>query len=414
MTLTWKDRAADRMAYLQDGIITEILKLTQRPDIISFAGGLPAPEFFPKARVAEATQRVMASPSASQALQYGLTEGYIPLREMVMAEMTAAGYPCSLDNILIVSGSQQGLDLAGKAYINRGDRILVEEPTYLGMLDAWRMYGAEFVSVATDDSGMIPEALEQTLKSVQAKLIYLVPTFQNPTGVTTPEERRAEIVRLARQYDVGIVEDDPYGQLRYEGETLPTVLAVDARQNPDSPVGGNVIYLNSFSKTLCPGLRLAWMAAPAEVIERVSKAKSNSDLHTSTFGQAVAYEVARDGFIEQHIQVLRKVYGERRDLMLHLMEDTFPSEVTWTEPAGGLFVWLRLPEGVNSVDVLKTAIQEHKVAYVPGTAFSSNGGGAATARLNFSNAPPDKIEEGIRRLAMVFEQACAQAANIKA
>lgn len=418
MTVDWAGRYAERIRRARNNAIEEILKLTQRPEMISFAGGLPAAELFPVERVLEATQCVLKGPKQHEALQYGVSQGYTPLREMIAEQVRATGARCTAENVLVTSGSQQALDLIGKVFINPGDCIAVEEPTYLGMLDAWNVYGATYATVATDECGMISTALQEVLEHHPIKLIYLVPNFQNPTGVTTTLERRVEIVRLARRYGVPVVEDDPYGMLRYEGDPLAPLLAIDAG-SADTPHGGNsrggggadlgnVIQLGTFSKTLCPGLRVAWIVAPAEVIQRLAQTKQDGDLHTSTFAQAVVYETARDGFLEQHVNTLRTVYGKRRTLMLDVMEVFFPGRLSWTRPQGGLFVWVRLPAGADATDLLKEAVGQG-VAYVPGSPFYPNGGGANTLRMNFSNADPTRIEQGVRRLASVFERACEKA-----
>lgn len=411
MAKYWSDKLAERVRGEPSRVINDILKLTQRPEIISFAGGLPAAEFFPRERILEATRKVLESDNAFAALQYGIPEGLIPLREMIVRQANAVGIPAALDNILITSGSQQSLDLTGKVFINPGDRIIVENPTYLGMIQAWKMYGAAFTAVENDEFGILPDALEKALAAGPAKLIYLVVNFQNPTGVTMTYERRKEVVRLARKYGVPIVEDDPYGALRYDGEPVPSLMAIDAEEaghkNGDGALAeGNVINVGSFSKTLCPGFRVAWATAPSEVMHRLCDAKEAGDLHTSTFCQAVLYQTACDGFIEEHVDALRKVYHERRDLMLNLMEDILPDGITWKKPEGGLFLWAKLPEGSDSTELLKEAIKAG-VAFVPGAPFYPGGGGETTFRLNFSNATNDQIFAGIKRLAGVFEAAYA-------
>jgi 2-aminoadipate transaminase len=311
--------------------------------------------------------------------------------------------------VLITSGSQQALDLIGKVMIDPGDRVIVEEPTYLGALQAWNVYGAEYLAVATDDDGMIPDALESAIQSDGAKFIYALPNFQNPSGITLSRERRDQIVRLSDDYDIPIVEDDPYGQLRYEGEHEPPLIALDAQRRGECQVegecfiSGNVIYLSTFSKTLCPGFRVAWVVAPEDVIHRMVQAKQGADLHTSTFAQVVAFEAARGGFLDEHILTIRQVYHERRDLMLSLMDELMPPGVTWTRPKGGLFLWVRLPEGMNSTELLKKAV-EKKVAFVPGAPFYPLGGGENTFRMNFTNATPEQIEAGMKRLASVIQE----------
>jgi len=403
METPWESRYAQRTQRMGSSAIRELLKLTEKPDIISFGGGLPAPDVFPVDDFAAACDRVLHEFGA-QALQYGTTEGYLPLREMIARHTARYGIKITPDNILITSGSQQALDLLGKVFINPGDRILVEEPTYLGALQAWNAYGAEYVTVPMDEDGMITDALEEALRT-GPKFIYVLPNFQNPTGVTLSVERRQALLELADRYGVPIIEDDPYGQLRYEGNHLPSVVTLDGqfRESGSMPYRGNVIYLSTFSKTLSPGIRLAWVVAPQEVIRKLVQAKQGADLHTATFNQMVAYEVSRGGFLDRHVWMIRRVYGERRKIMLEAIEDFFPKGVRWTHPQGGLFLWGMLPEGMLSRQVLEKAI-EQKVAFVPGDSFYARGGGENTMRINFSNATPDKIRIGIERLGSVIRQ----------
>jgi len=400
MSTPWTYRFAQRTKVVKSSIIRELLKLTQRPEVISFAGGLPAPELFPIARFQEACQRVLADKGPS-ALQYGTTEGYTPLREMIAHNMSRYGIVAGAENVLITSGSQQALDLIGKLLVNPGDRLLVEAPTYLGALQAFDVYGAEYVSVPIDDDGLQTELLDEALRS-GPKFMYVLPNFQNPGGVTLSEGRRHELVSLADKYGIPIIEDDPYGQLRYEGEHLPALVVVD-RENLRRDDGyrlGNVIYLSTFSKTLAPGLRLGWIVAPIEVIGKLVQLKQGADLHTSTFAQFVAYEVARDGFLDEHVRNIRQVYRQRGDAMLSALKEFFPPEVTWTHPAGGLFLWVNLPEGMECQALFEIALREN-VAFVPGDCFYAGGNeGRRHMRLNFSNAPPEQIREGIRRLSV--------------
>lgn len=407
METLWETRYAQRTQRMGSSAIRELLKLTEQPDIISFGGGMPAPDVFPVDEFRKACD-VVLSEVGPQALQYSTTEGYKPLREMIARHTARYGIEVSPDNILITSGSQQALDLIGKVFINRGDRVLVEEPTYLGALQAWNAYGAEYVTVRMDDDGMITEDLEAALRN-GPKFIYVLPNFQNPTGVTLSMERRERLIELADQYGVPIIEDDPYGQLRYEGNHLPSVMTLDGQYhaNGDHEYRGNVIYLSTFSKTLAPGLRLAWVVAPPEVISKIVQAKQGADLHTSSFTQMVAHEVARGGFLDRHIWLIRQVYSERRDIMLEAMEKHFPPGVKWTHPLGGLFLWGIMPEYLNAKDVLKLAI-EKQVAFVPGQAFFANGGGQNTMRLNFSNAAPEMIRTGIARLGEVLHKMIKQ------
>ena len=399
MAAPWAHRYAQRTKSVKSSIIRELLKLTQRPEVISFAGGLPAPEVFPVARFEEACHRVLAT-QASAALQYGPTEGYRPLREFIVAHMARYGILASVDNVLVTSGSQQALDLIAKLLINRGDRILVESPTYVGALQAFDLMGAEYVTVPIDDNGLQTCEMEQALRS-GPKFMYILPNFQNPGGVTLSRERRDQLVSLSDKYGIPIIEDDPYGQLRYEGEHQPPLVVLD-RTNLTRDSGyklGNVIYLSTFSKVLAPGLRVAWIVAPPDVIARLSQIKQSTDLHTSSFTQMVVYEAARDGFIDDHVKLIRKVYTERRDAMLQALADFFPPEVSWTHPQGGLFLWVTMPPGIDSRKLLDSALRQN-VAFVPGEAFFSAGDSGSHMRLNFSNAQPEMIREGIRRLSI--------------
>lgn len=403
MQTPWEHRYANRLKNMGSSVIRELLKFTESPEIISFAGGLPAPDVFPVDEFAEACNKVLKEHGPS-ALQYGTTDGYLPLREMIARHSLRYGINITPDNVMITSGSQQALDLLGRIFINRGDRILVEAPTYLGALQAWNAYGAEYVPVPSDKNGMITDALEEALR-YGPKFIYVLPNFQNPTGVTLPLERRMQLIELADRYGVPIVEDDPYGQLRYEGEHLPSVVCLDDqyRGNSHATYHGNVIYLSTFSKILAPGLRLAWVIAPPEVIRKMVMAKQGADLHTATFNQYVAYEVGKGGFLDRHIHTIRRVYRERRDVMLGALDSYFPAGTDWTHPEGGLFLWGTIQEHLNSTEVLKIAI-ERKVAFVPGEPFFPLGGGKNTMRLNFSNATPEKIREGIFRIGKLLQE----------
>jgi 2-aminoadipate transaminase len=384
-------------------VIRELLKLTQQPDIISFAGGLPAPEVFPTEKIQEACNTVL-NEQGGMALQYSTTEGHLPLREMIARHNARFSVEVSPDNIIITSGSQQALDFIGRLFINRGDYVVVESPTYLGALQAWNAYGAQYVSVPSDEDGMIVDELEKALR-VGPKFIYVLPNFQNPSGSTLNLKRRKMLVELADKYGVPIVEDDPYGQLRYEGEHLPSVVQLDSQMR--GPNGGsytgNVIYMSTFSKLLAPGLRLAWVIAPPEVIRKLVMTKQGADLHTATFNQLVAYEVGKGGFIDEHVKTIRSVYKERRDVMMDTMAEVFPSEARWTHPKGGMFLWGILPEEMDAAEVLEVAVKK-KVAFVPGSAFHPDGSGKNTMRLNFSFSKPDVIREGITRMGLTLKE----------
>jgi 2-aminoadipate transaminase len=387
-------------------VIRELLKFTEQPDIISFAGGLPAPEVFPLKEFQEACNQVLQEHGA-YALQYGTTEGYLPLREMIARHNSRYSVRVTAENIMITSGSQQALDFIGRLFINRGDYIVVESPTYLGALQAWNAYGAQYISVPSDENGMIMDDLEEALR-IGPKFIYILPNFQNPSGSTLSLERRKRLVLLADQYGVPIVEDDPYGQLRFDGDHIPSVASLDSsyRHEDNGEYTGNVIYLSTFSKLLAPGLRLAWVIAPPKVIRKLVMTKQAADLHTSTFNQYVAYEVAKGGFLDEHVKVIRATYKERRDVMIEMMEEMFPSEVTWSKPLGGMFLWGVLPDHIDAAEVLKVAV-DRKVAFVPGASFHPNGGGKNTMRLNFSFSKPEVIREGITRLGLTLKEALA-------
>jgi 2-aminoadipate transaminase len=403
MQTPWEYRYAFRTQRMGSSVIRELLKFTEQPDIISFAGGLPAPDVFPVKEFKQACSTVLDEQGA-KALQYSTTEGHLPLREMVARHTARYAIEISPDHILITSGSQQALDFIGRLFINRGDRILVESPTYLGALQAWNAYGAEYMSVPMDEYGMLTDQLEAALR-VGVKFIYVLPNFQNPTGSTLSLERRHKLIQLADQYGVPIVEDDPYGQLRFEGDHIRPIIALDSdfHQRNGDKYSGNVIYMSTFSKILAPGIRLAWVIAPQEVIRKLVMAKQAADLHTATFNQIVAHQLGKDGFLDQHVKLIRSTYKERRDVMLETMTELFPSEVSWTHPAGGMFLWGILPEKLDAAEVLKTAI-ERKVAFVPGFAFHANGGGKNTMRLNFSFSNPETIREGISRLGLVLKE----------
>ncbi len=406
MQTPWEYRYAFRTQQMSSSVIRELLKLTELPEIISFAGGLPAPEVFPLQRFREASNTVLEN-FGPKSLQYSTTEGHRPLREMIARHISRFSSEVGVDNVLITSGSQQALDFIGRLFINRGDFIVVESPTYLGALQAWNTYGAQYIPVRADEHGMIVDELEAALR-VGPKFIYILPNFQNPSGSTLSLERRKQLIRIADKYGVPIIEDDPYGQLRYEGEHIPSIVALDSEyRGPNGGhYSGNVIYLSTFSKLLAPGLRLGWVIAPLEVIQKLVMSKQAADLHTSSFNQYVAFEAAKGGFLDEHVKVIRATYKERRDVMIEMMEEMFPAGVTWRKPKGGMFLWSILPEGMDSAEVLKRAI-EKKVAFVPGEAFHPLGGGRNTMRLNFSYSSPETIREGIARLGITLKESIA-------
>jgi 2-aminoadipate transaminase len=388
---------------MTSSFIRELLKVTAQPDIISFGGGFPAAELFPLDRVKEACDKVLTE-NGAKALQYSQTEGYAPLRGLIAANVSRYGINVSADNVLITTGSQQALDIIGRIFINRGDRVLTESPTYLGALQAWNAYGAAYETVISDNDGLSTDDLAKVIGS-HIKFMYVLPNFQNPAGVTLTQERRQKLVELADRFCVPIVEDDPYGQLRFEGEHLPPVVVLDdaLRDNGILSYRGNVIYTSTVSKILAPGLRIGWVIAPTEVIKKMVQAKQGADLQCSTFDQYVAYELLQGDWMKDHIQTLRKVYKERRDAMLQAFEDFMPEGTTWTRPQGGLFLWLRLPEGCNATELFPIAVEE-KVAYVPGEPFYPNGGPLNTMRLNFSACNPETIRVGVERLARMVRR----------
>lgn len=401
----WSDRFAQRTHGVKSSIIRELLKLTEKPAIISFAGGLPAPEVFPCDEIKAACGRVLEQ-HAGLALQYGATEGYRPLRELLVRHMARYGIEVTPEMVLVTAGAQSGLDLIGKLLINPGDHVAVEAPTYLGALQAFQAYQPEFLTVPVDDDGMRVDRLEEVLRH-GPKFIYVLPNFQNPAGTTLSLERRRCLVELASRWGVPIVEDDPYGQLRYEGAHLPPLVEIDAEYhgcaNGERALRGGVIYLGTLSKVFAPGFRLGWVVAPEEVISKLAQLKQGADLQTATFNQVVAYEVARGGFLDRHVRRIREVYGQRRDVMLEALERHFPPGVRWTRPQGGLFLWVTLPAGIGSMPLLEEALQEN-VAFIPGAPFFADGGGSDSLRLNFSYCTPEKIEVGIARLGVLLRR----------
>lgn len=388
-------KLSNRMSFLKASEIRELLKFTEQPDIISFAGGLPAPELFPIEKIKEVASKVLDE-SGRAALQYGATEGFVPLRKIIAEErMRPAGVDVTAADILITSGSQQGLDFSGKIFLNPGDVVICESPSYLGAINAFRAYEAQFVEVETDENGMIIEELEEALiNNPNAKFIYVIPDFQNPTGKTLSLERRPQMVELALKYNIPIVEDNPYGELVFEGERYPSIKSFDNE--------GIVIYLGTFSKTFCPGLRLGWVCASPSILTKYIIVKQGADLQANSLSQREAAVFMQMFNLDDHIEKIKKVYKKRRDLMLEMMEKEFPSSCTFTYPQGGLFTWVKFPEGVKAADLLQLAL-EQKVAFVPGGSFFPNGGKENYGRFNYSSMPEEKIEEGIKRLGKVLK-----------
>lgn len=402
--------------------VRELLKVTSRPDIISFAGGLPAAELFPIDQIRAALGTVLDR-FGGQSLQYSETEGLPALRDWVARSFARDQFPVNRDNVLITSGAQQALELIGRVLLDPGDIVAVENPTYLALLSAWRPLGVKFLAVPSDGMGLRTDALEQILESQRPKVIYLVPNFQNPQGTTLSLERRHHLVRLLHDYKVVLVEDNPYGELRYGGESLAHLLELDgaggalarsgqgrpaipsAASAPPSPApglpGSHVIYTGTFSKVLVPGLRVGWAIAAPEVIDKLVQAKQAADLHTSTLSQYLVLELVSHGFLDLFLPRLRHAYAARRDVMLAALEEHFPPAVTWTRPDGGLFLMVTLPCDVDASALLPRALRQG-VAFVPGAEFHLEGEGQNTLRLNFSNAAPDRIRRGIEALARVI------------
>ena len=394
---------ARRAQALRPSAVREILKVTAQPDVISFAGGLPAPELFPVDAVRAAADAVLTTDGLA-APQYGVTEGHPALREWIAAHLGAVvGLPARADEILVTHGSQQGLDLVARVLLDPGDIVLTENPAYLGALQVFQAYEAVPVGVACDSDGLVPGALSERLErsSRKPKLLYLIPNYQNPTGVRLASGRRAEIAAIAARHGVPILEDDPYGRLRYSGEEAPALSSFSE--------GASSIYLGSTSKVLAPGLRVAWMRVPdAELRSKLTVAKQASDLHTSSFTQRlVTHYVRQPGAFEGHVSRLCEVYGRRRDLMLAALERELPKGCAWTKPEGGLFLWVTLPETWNAAELFAEAAAA-KVAFVPGDSFWVGEPRRNTLRLNFSNASEASIETGVARLGAILRKRAAR------
>jgi 2-aminoadipate transaminase len=386
-------RFAERTSHLHASTIREMLKVTQRPDVISFAGGLPAPELFPTRAIAECTAEVMAT-SGAAALQYGVTEGIPELRSWVAERLTRRLHtPFDANEILVLNGSQQGLDLIAKIFLDPGDHVVLEQPSYLGAIQAFDAYQARYLTVETDDDGILPASLERIVEHADPfpKFLYLVPNFQNPTGRTLPAQRREAIVRICERFDLPIVEDDPYGELRFEGEHLPSIVSL-ARKDC-------VIYAGTGSKIVAPGLRIAWLAVKdAEVREKIALAKQGTDLQTGSLAQYVFFRyVSKAEAFEAHVERIIETYGRRRDVMVEALREYMPAGVEYNRPAGGMFLWARVP-GADTTVLLRHSM-EQKVAFVPGVSFFPHRDQTDGMRLNFSNASEERIRDGIQRLA---------------
>lgn len=387
---------ATRMERMQASEIRELLKLTAQPDIISFAGGLPAPELFPVEEIAKVSHDLVLK-EGRQLLQYATTEGRPSLRAKIAKRM-ADKYHTNVDpdDILITTGSQQCLDFAGKLFLDPGDVVLCESPSYLGALNAFNAYQPKFVEVPTDNGGLIPEELDKILETTtNCKFIYVIPDFQNPTGRTWSMERRQKFMEVVNKHNLPVLEDNPYGELRYEGTILPSLKSLDTK--------GLVMFLGTFSKIFCPGLRLGWIAAEHSLLTEFVKIKQSADLHTSNFDQGVADAYMDQYDLDEHVKEIVALYKHRRDLILESMEKFFPEGTEWTHPEGGLFLWLTFPEGVSARKVFTKCI-EMKVAGVIGDAFYPNQKTDRSMRINYSNMPDDRIVEGIQRMAKAIKE----------
>ncbi|MBI3148387.1 MAG: PLP-dependent aminotransferase family protein [Betaproteobacteria bacterium] len=378
-----------RARALQSSAIREILKITERAEVISFAGGLPAPATFPVEAMQVAFAKVL-SERGREALQYSATEGYAPLREWVAKRFSRPEAPVLADDVLIVSGSQQGLDLLAKVLVDPGDRVLVETPTYLGALQSFSLFEPRFVALESDADGLLPETMDESLRG--AKFLYCLPNFQNPTGRLLPLARRQALAAKARELDLLILEDDPYGALSYAGEVPPAIRTLAPERT---------VYMGSFSKVLAPGLRLGFVIAPAAIRAKLVQAKQATDLHTATLSQQAAYEVVKDGFLDQHIPSIRALYRDQCLAMLDALTRHMPKGVTWNRPQGGMFLWVELPQGLDATAVLARAVEQN-VAFVPGAPFYANAPKIETLRLAFVTVPPARIELGVECLAGVI------------
>lgn len=395
MPIDWANRYSTGAREMRGSALRKLFKETRRPGMISFAGGTPAPEVFPVEDIAAAAERALMRHTVD-ALQYGLTEGYPPLREYLARRMSGQGIACEADQIQMTGGSQQAIDLVGRLFIDPGTLVAVEDPTYMSAMTAWAPLRPSYMTVPMDDDGMRVDVLEAALRSGQRPaFVYTVSAFQNPTGCTISFERRVRLVGLAAEYEIPIVEDDPYGELVFEGAPATTLAAVDTRLNGRLT---HVIYISTFSKLVSPGLRVAWVAGPRDVVSRMALAKQGMDLHTSALSQVITHEVCQDGLLERHVPVICATYRARRDALLHGLAQHMPDGYSWTTPRGGMFVWLTAPATVDTSRLAESALERH-VAIVPGGPFYANGGPANTARLAFSNPTPESIAIGVRRLA---------------
>ncbi len=383
---------AHRMSKTPRSFVREILKVTENPEIISFGGGLPNPQSFPVEAISKAVNQLLTE-SGSDALQYSTTEGYEPLREYIAQRYSSQGLNVTADEILITNGSQQCLDLVGKVFVDKNDKIILEKPTYLAAIQAFSLYEPEFKSVTLQEDGVDLDALEDILSNEDVKLFYAVTSFHNPTGITYSKRKREKLAKLLKKYETVFIEDNPYGEIRFMGDFIPPV---------KSCLDEGILF-GSFSKIVSPGMRLGWIVAPEDVMDKLIIAKQASDLHSNYFTQRVVYQYLKTNPVDEHIQKIRNLYKNQRNLMIRMMEKYFPPEVEYTQPEGGMFLWVTLPPGTSSMELFDMAIEEN-VAFVPGQAFYADGSGENTMRLNFTNSDDKSIEEGIKRLGIAIEK----------
>lgn len=389
MSLEWEMKYSDRANSMYGSMTRQLMHLIADPDVISFGGGLPAWELFPVNQIREITDAILDGDGPS-VLQYGISEGYRPLRKAVFERYKKKGFDITPENVLITSGAQQGIDLVSKLFIDKGDIVVVGDPTFLTALQSFSLFQAEFLPVPLDREGMRVEGLPEILENHNVKFIYVMPNFQNPSGITLSLKRRERLMEIVREYRVPVLEDDAYGELRYNGEALPALKAMDTENQ--------VIYLGSFSKVLSPGLRVSALIAPEEIVEKLVFAKQAADLHTDNLAQRIVYEFLRGDHLDAHIELIVDCYRKRRDAMLQAMERYLPEEVRWIKPDGGIFLWATLPQGLNSMELFEKAVKA-KVAYVPGSYYYAKGGGENDIRLNFTACDEEKIAVGIQRLS---------------
>lgn len=400
MSIDWDEKLSARSKTMKASAIRELLNLINNPEIISLAGGMPDPALFPKEIIGEIAKDIIIN-NGGKALQYGPTEGIKPLRETLVRLAHEEGIPSvEIDNLIITTASQQALDLTAKIFIDPGDTVIVEAPSYVGGLQAFQAFQANFVTVPMDEEGIRTDILEEKIlnlktKNISPKYIYVIPNFQNPAGVTMTLARRNELLRISHTYKIPVIEDDPYGDIRFEGEKLPSLLQIDNI--------GNVIALRTFSKILAPGLRLGWIIADKELIKKIAIAKQAADLCSPSSTQYIADRFIRDGHLQAYLKLVRETYKVKKDAMLQALEKYFPKECTWTKPQGGMFVWAETPEYIDTDALFPEAIQE-KVAYVIGSAFYPYGEDKKHMRLNFTLSSPEQIEEGIKRLGNLLKK----------